>query len=48
MDKKNLAKRILPLIDLTSLNETDNDETIKNLCSSATTPFGKVALNLSY
>jgi deoxyribose-phosphate aldolase len=43
MDKQAVAKRILPLIDLTSLNETDDDENIKKLCASAVTPCGKVA-----
>jgi deoxyribose-phosphate aldolase len=41
--KKILAKRILPLIDLTSLNDSDTDEVIKSLCQKATTPYGNVA-----
>ncbi len=42
-NKKALAQRILPLIDLTSLNDDDNDEVIKDLCQKAITPYGKVA-----
>lgn len=37
------AKRILPLIDLTSLNDNDDDEVIKKLCKQALTPQGEVA-----
>jgi deoxyribose-phosphate aldolase len=34
---------ILKLIDLTSLNETDTELSIKTLCHKAVTPFGHVA-----
>jgi len=37
------AKRILPLIDLTSLNDNDDDEVIEKLCKQAVTPQGEVA-----
>lgn len=40
---KPLAKRLLPLLDLTSLNDADTDETISTLCQKAVSPFGKVA-----
>lgn len=43
MQHKTLALRILPLIDLTSLNDDDNVEVIKDLCQKAITPYGKVA-----
>lgn len=36
-------KKIISLIDLTSLNETDTDATIKTLCEKAVTHFGYVA-----
>jgi deoxyribose-phosphate aldolase len=38
-----LARRAIPLIDLTSLNDDDSDERIARLCAAATTPFGAVA-----
>lgn len=38
-----VAKRLVPLIDLTSLNTADNDLVIKNLCEMAKTPVGNVA-----
>jgi deoxyribose-phosphate aldolase len=38
-----LARRILGLIDLTSLNPTDTEESIKALSASASTPAGRVA-----
>lgn len=38
-----LVTQILSLIDLTSLNETDTEETITALCKKAMTPFGHVA-----
>lgn len=38
-----LAKKIYSLIDLTSLNETDNTNTIDVLCSKAQGPLGQVA-----
>jgi len=38
-----LAKRILPLIDLTNLDETASENQIVNLCQQAITPQGAVA-----
>lgn len=38
-----LPKKILSLMDLTSLNDNDNDESITKLCQKAVTPFGHVA-----
>jgi deoxyribose-phosphate aldolase len=38
-----LARRILGLIDLTSLNPNDTEETIKALAAFAATPAGRVA-----
>jgi deoxyribose-phosphate aldolase len=38
-----LMQRILPLIDLTSLNETDTEESIAVFCEKAKSPFGHVA-----
>lgn len=38
-----LISKILSLIDLTSLNETDSEATIAALCNKAYTPFGHVA-----
>ena len=40
---KNIALKALPLIDLTSLNETDTDAVITKLCQDAHTPYGQVA-----
>ena len=40
---KAVAARLLPCLDLTSLNDDDTPETIAVLCRRATTPFGKVA-----
>lgn len=40
---KKTAKKIIPLIDLTDLDEKHNEEDILNLCSKAATPYGKVA-----
>jgi deoxyribose-phosphate aldolase len=39
----NAARRILPLIDLTSLNDDDNAATIERLCAQAVTSHGPVA-----
>lgn len=39
---QNIAKQILSLIDLTSLNDNDNEETIKNLCQNTTNNYGHV------
>jgi deoxyribose-phosphate aldolase len=38
-----LARRLLGLIDLTSLNPNDTDESIETLALSASTPAGRVA-----
>ncbi len=40
---KLIAQRILGLLDLTSLNDDDNEQVIKSLCERAVTPFGPVA-----
>ncbi len=40
---QDLARRILPLVDLTSLNETDTERDILRLCTRAGTPAGNVA-----
>ncbi len=37
------AGRVLPLLDLTSLNDTDNEAGIYQLCQRAVGPFGRVA-----
>lgn len=37
------AKTLIPLIDLTRLNEDDTPETIEQLCHQAKTPYGPVA-----
>lgn len=39
---KTIAKQVLGLIDLTSLNDNDTDLEIKNLCAKASSPLGKV------
>ena len=39
----NLAKQVFSLIDLTSLNDSDNDETIIQLCKNAQSHLGHVA-----
>lgn len=38
-----LARRLIPLLDLTSLNDDDTPEAIAALCARAVTPFGPVA-----
>ena len=38
-----IAKRALPLLDLTTLGENDTDADIKALCAKAVTPYGQVA-----
>lgn len=38
-----VARRAIPLIDLTSLNDDDTDDRIAKLCAAAPTPFGPVA-----
>lgn len=40
---KAVAARLLPCLDLTSLNDDDTPEKIAALCRRAMTPFGKVA-----
>ncbi len=42
-----LARRLLPLLDLTSLND-DRDDDIAGLCAKAATPHGKVAAVCSW
>lgn len=37
------AKKLIPLIDLTSLNATDDEASIKTFVHGAVTPFGRVA-----
>jgi deoxyribose-phosphate aldolase len=43
MTLQDTARKILSLIDLTSLNATDSDETILSLCQAAHTPYGDTA-----
>jgi len=42
-DDSRLARRLLGLIDLTSLNPTDTADTVRALAASAATPAGNVA-----
>jgi len=42
-DLRALARRVLPLLDLTSLNEGDDEAAMAALCHRATTPAGAVA-----
>jgi deoxyribose-phosphate aldolase len=42
-DDSQLARRLLGLIDLTSLNPTDTADTVRTLAGSAATPAGRVA-----
>jgi len=44
---RDLATRLLPLLDLTSLEDTRDDD-IPSLCSKAITPFGSVAAVCSW
>ena len=37
------ARRALPLVDLTSLDDDDDERTIAALCGRAVTPAGPVA-----
>ena len=46
-DTRHLAGRLLPLIDLTSLNDEQDDD-IAALCAKAVTPFGAVAAVCSW
>jgi deoxyribose-phosphate aldolase len=43
MDRATAARRALPLVDLTSLNDDDTDERIAALCAQARTAAGPVA-----
>ncbi|MCB1754469.1 MAG: deoxyribose-phosphate aldolase [Gammaproteobacteria bacterium] len=43
MQKVAVARRILQLLDLTSLNDDDTAQTVITLCDKADTPFGPVA-----
>ncbi len=43
MDEAAAAKRIIGLLDLTSLEENDTEAKIAALCAKAATPFGNVA-----
>lgn len=43
MKNVELAKQLISLLDLTSLNDSDTDKTIETLCQKAVTPLGKVA-----
>lgn len=42
-DPKEVARRALPLVDLTSLNDADDADTVVRLCDKAQTPAGNVA-----
>jgi len=42
-DPAEVARRALPLVDLTSLNEADDGDTVVRLCDRARTPAGSVA-----
>ena len=42
-DQIAVAKKVLGLIDLTSLNDDDTDADIKSLCATAVTQYGNVA-----
>lgn len=37
------CKKIIPLIDLTTLNSTDDNDSVTSFVNSAVTPFGRVA-----
>ena len=43
MKESEIAKRALPLLDLTSLNDDDDDAAVDRLCARATGPYGRVA-----
>jgi deoxyribose-phosphate aldolase len=43
MTDANVAKRVLPLVDLTSLNDADDAASTAKLCARAVTPHGPVA-----
>jgi deoxyribose-phosphate aldolase len=40
---RRVAQRLLPLLDLTSLNDGDDEAAIRKLCTQAQTPAGNVA-----
>ncbi len=40
--RENIARRALPMVDLTDLTDTCNHEAIDDLCARAQTPFGPV------
>lgn len=42
------AQRVIPLLDLTSLNASDDDAAITQLCEKAQTPLGNVAAVCAY
>jgi deoxyribose-phosphate aldolase len=42
-DRATIAARVLPLIDLTSLGDNDDEAVIDRLCDQAVTPHGAVA-----
>ncbi len=42
MDDVSAAKLLISSLDLTSLNNSDTEEKIKDLCTKASTPYGKV------
>lgn len=43
MDDLTAAKIIIRCLDLTSLNDTDDDEVITDICRRAVTPYGNTA-----
>lgn len=43
MDNSSAAKKLIKLLDLTSLNDDDNSGRIEKLCTTAHTPYGNVA-----
>ena len=43
MKDSDIARRALPLLDLTSLNDDDDDAAIDRLCERAKGPYGRVA-----
>jgi deoxyribose-phosphate aldolase len=43
MKEPDTARRALPLLDLTSLNDDDDDAAVDRLCARATGPYGRVA-----
>ena len=42
-ETKNIARRALPLVDLTNLNDECNEDDVRRLCEQAITPHGNVA-----